>query len=159
MKYNFLPNSSTKHYFLGDLIHLVGYIKPTKRPPYNPNVYNSNPYKPYRPQRPPDYGYETNLIGDGPSYSTNSNNNNNNHHNYDNRPTLYDENGYGVTQSAVYSNHNNNRPLYAERPDPVYHDNPIYSRPTNSHNSNTNHPNYGNPYSDDGFEEGYQRSK
>lgn len=104
--------------FLADLIHLVGYINPTKRPPYNTNV-----YKPYRPTQRPDYGYETNHIGGhSPAVYSPANE-------FDqNRPPLYDEGGYGVTTNAIFNNQNH-RPLYAERPDPVYYDNPNYNRP------------------------------
>lgn len=99
----------------------MGYISPTKRPPYNTNV-----YKPYRPTQRPDYGYETNHIGGtyNPEFDQN-------------RPAIYDENGYGVTSNAVYNNQNH-RPLYAERPDPVYYDNPNYIRPAGGYGGGNN---------------------
>lgn len=128
---------------------MVGYISPTKRPPYNTNV-----YKPYRPTQRPDYSYETNHIGGHkPAVYSPANE-------FDqNRPSLYDENGYGVTSSAVYNNQNH-RPLYAERPDPVYYDNPNYIRPGAGNGGNGYGGNNGNGFAPaDKWDADDQRSK
>uniref|UniRef100_A0A336MAH9 CSON014101 protein n=1 Tax=Culicoides sonorensis TaxID=179676 RepID=A0A336MAH9_CULSO len=101
------------------LQNAIGYISPTKRPPYNTNV-----YKPYRPTQRPEFSYETNHIGGSHNTGAYSPAND-----FDqNRPSSYDENAYGATSPAIYNNQNH-RPLYAERPDPVYYDSPNYIRP------------------------------
>lgn len=124
---------------------MIGYIKPTRRPPmYNNHNTNNNNFntfqdtysssssttsnRPQRPQRPQilDFvpNYETNHVSLPSVFSGDTNV----HH------QIYDENGYPVnTVNAIF-----NRPLYADRPDPVFQEKPIYARPTKKPSNNNN---------------------
>lgn len=138
------------HLILGDLIHLIGYITPTKRPPsyYGTTQDNYNPYNDnHRPQRPSASehtpSYDTNVIGSGSVYSGGTEPL---HH------QIFDENGHEIISSGVYSN----RPLYANRPDPVFHQKPSFSRPTKRPSSSSS---YEPSTAFSGIDEGFQRSK
>lgn len=151
--------------FAGDLIHLIGYIKPTlQRPPYLGTAHvpplASNPYNPFShhesypstsshhrpPNNRPDYApnFETNHIA--PPSSVYSDFEAPVHH------QIFDENGYPV--NAIF-----NRPLYSDRPDPVFQEKPIYQRPTKKPptQQTTLYDVAGTTYSND-ESNGYQRS-